>query len=249
MILRVILYQGGKQMKKNLMFAAALILMLCVLFLNSGYASAKKNLETQKDKVSYSVGWDIGNNLKRQSIDVDADIMSAGIKDALSGSKPLLTDDERNQVMMSFQKDLQDKQMKAKSETGEKNKNSGEEFLAKNKKIESVKVTSSGLQYKIIKQGTGEKPKSNDTVTVNYEGRLIDGTVFDSSYKRGQPATFAVGGVIAGWTEALQLMKVGSKYELFIPSNLAYGERGVGADIGPNSALIFTVELISIKKP
>ncbi|MDO8735344.1 MAG: FKBP-type peptidyl-prolyl cis-trans isomerase [Elusimicrobiota bacterium] len=234
-------------MKKNLMFAVALSFILCVLFLSPGYAA--KNLETQKDKASYSVGWDIGNNLKRQSIDIDADIMSAGIKDALSGSKPLLTDDERNQVMMSFQKDMQDKQMKLRSETGEKNKKAGEEFLAKNKKIEGVKVTSSGLQYKIIKQGTGEKPKSNDTVTVNYEGRLIDGTVFDSSYKRGQPATFAVGGVIAGWTEALQLMKVGSKYELFIPSNLAYGERGTGADIGPNSVLIFTVELISIKKP
>ncbi|MFA5780590.1 MAG: FKBP-type peptidyl-prolyl cis-trans isomerase N-terminal domain-containing protein [Elusimicrobiota bacterium] len=153
-------------MKKKLMFAVALTLMLCVLFLNSGYAA--KNPETQKDKVSYSIGWDIGNNLKRQSIDIDTDIMSAGIKDALSGSKPLLTDDERNQVMMSFQKDLQDKQMKSNSETGEKNKKAGEEFLAKNKQKEGVKITSSGLQYKIIKQGTGDKPKSNDTVTVNY---------------------------------------------------------------------------------
>ncbi|MFH0947424.1 MAG: FKBP-type peptidyl-prolyl cis-trans isomerase [Elusimicrobiota bacterium] len=233
-------------MKKNLVFVAVLVFILCVLFLSSGYASVKNNLETQKDKTSYSIGWDIGNNLKKQSIDIDTDIMLMGIKGAMLDSKPLLTDDERKQVMMSFQKDLQDKQVKVRSEMGEKNKKVGEEFLTKNKQKEGVKVTSSGLQYKIIKQGTGDKPKSNDTVTVNYEGRLIDGTVFDSSYKRGQSATFPVGGVITGWTEALQLMKVGSKYELYIPSNLAYSERGAGANIGPNSTLIFTVELISI---
>jgi len=139
--------------------------------------------------------------------------------------------------------------MEARNELAGKNKKDGEEFLAKNKQKEGVKVTASGLQYKIIKQGTGAKPKLNDTVTVNYEGRLLDGTVFDSSYKRGQPATFPLGGIIVGWREALQLMNVGSKYELYIPSNLAYGERGAGADIGPDATLIFTVELISIGKP
>jgi FKBP-type peptidyl-prolyl cis-trans isomerase FklB len=151
------------------------------------------------------------------------------------------------EAMMTFQRELREKQTKGRDEMGEKNKKEGEEFLAKNKKKEDVKTTPSGLQYKVIKEGDGAMPKPDDTVTVNYEGKLINGTVFDSSYKRGQPATFPVKGVIPGWTEALQLMKVGSKYELFIPSNLAYGERGAGGDIGANATLLFTVELLSIK--
>ena len=236
-------------MSKNLVFGAALVFVLCALFLTYGHAFVKEDLKTEKDKISYSIGWDIGNNFKRQSVDIDADIVLNGIKDAIYGSKSLLTDDERKTVMMGLQKGIQEKQMKMRSEVVEKNKKEGEEFLAKNKQKKDVKTTSTGLQYRIIKQGTGDKPKSSDTVTVNYEGKLINGTVFDSSYKRGQPATFAVGGVIAGWTEALQLMNIGSKYELFIPSNLGYGDRGAGADIGPNATLIFTVELISIKKP
>ncbi|MFH1540457.1 MAG: FKBP-type peptidyl-prolyl cis-trans isomerase [Elusimicrobiota bacterium] len=234
-------------MKKNTSFVVVLILMLCVLFLSSWSGYAENNLGTQKDKISYSIGWDIGSNFKKQSIDIDADIMLIGIKDAMLGSNPLLTDDERSETMVNFQKEMQERQMKAKSEMVENNKKNGVEFLEKNKQKKDVKVTSSGLQYMVIKQGVGDKPKLSDTVTVDYEGRFIDGLVFDSSYKRGQSATFPVRGVIAGWTEALQLMNVGSKYELFISSNLAYGEKGAGSSIGPNATLIFTVELISIK--
>jgi FKBP-type peptidyl-prolyl cis-trans isomerase FklB len=146
--------------------------------------------------------------------------------------------------MMAFQKEVMAKQ----AEVAKKNKAEGEAFLAENKKKEGVKTTPSGLQYKVIKPGKGKKPKSSDTVTVNYRGTLIDGTEFDSSYKRGQPATFQVSGVIPGWTEALQLMEEGAKWQLFIPSNLAYGERGAGGVIGPNATLIFEVELISIQE-
>ncbi|MBN1384407.1 MAG: FKBP-type peptidyl-prolyl cis-trans isomerase [Elusimicrobia bacterium] len=208
----------------------------------------KKSLETKKDKTSYSLGWQIGGNLKEQGIDIDVDVMLRGFKDAVAGSQPLLTDSEMRNVMMSLQNELNEKQRKARNEAIEKNKKEGEEFLAKNKEKKGVKTTKSGLQYKIIKEGKGENPKADDTVTVHYRGTLIDGTEFDSSYKRNRPATFAVKGVIPGWTEALQMMRVGSKYELFIPSELAYGARGAGGSIGPNSTLIFTVELISIEK-
>ncbi len=232
-------------MKKSLMYSMVTTLMFLMLFLNSG--CTKKNLETQKDKASYSIGWDIGSNFKKQSIDIDTDILLMGIKNALAGSESSLTEDEMREVMMTFQMKLRKKQTKGRSETREKNKKEGEEFLAKNRQKEGVKTTSSGLQYKVIKEGEGNKPRPDDVVTVNYKGTLIDGTEFDSSYKRGQPTTFSVKGVIPGWTEALQLMKVGSKYELFIPSDIAYGSRGAGGDIGPNATLIFTVELLSIK--
>lgn len=210
-------------------------------------AGEEKVLKSDRDKVSYSIGLEIGNNFKKQSIDVDADILARGMKDALSGSKPLMTDKEIQDTMTAFQKDMMAKQAEKAKALAEKNKKDEEAFLAENKKKEGVKTTSSGLQYKVIKDGEGPMPKATDTVTVNYRGTLIDGTEFDSSYKRGEAATFPVEGVIAGWTEALQLMKVGSKYQLFIPSNLAYGERGAGQAIGPNSTLIFEVELLSIK--
>lgn len=210
-------------------------------------AGEEKVLKSDRDKVSYSIGLEIGNNFKKQSIDVDADILARGMKDALSGSKPLMTDKEIQDTMTAFQKDMMAKQAEKAKALAEKNKKDEEAFLAENKKKEGVKTTSSGLQYKVIKDGEGPMPKATDTVTVNYRGTLIDGTEFDSSYKRGEAATFPVEGVIASWTEALQLMKVGSKYQLFIPSNLAYGERGAGQAIGPNSTLIFEVELLSIK--
>jgi len=201
-------------------------------------------LKDQKDKVSYAIGMQIGFNLARQKVDVNPDILNAGIKDAIAG-KPQLTPDQVKDVMAQFEKDMEQKQ----KQLGEKNKTEGAKFLEENKKKPDVKTTASGLQYKIIKEGTGPQPKATDMVTVNYRGTLIDGTEFDSSYKRGQPATFPVNGVIKGWTEALQLMKQGSKYQLFIPSNLAYGERAMGPDIGPNATLIFEVELQEVKPP
>ncbi len=201
-------------------------------------------LKDQKDKVSYSIGMNIGFNLSKQKVDINPDILAAGIKDAVAG-KPQLTQDQVKDVMAQFEKDMEQKQKQA----GEKNKADGAKFLEDNKKKPGVKTTSSGLQYKVEKEGTGAPPKPTDMVTVNYRGTLIDGTEFDSSYKRGQPATFPVNGVIKGWTEALQLMKVGSKYQLWIPSNLAYGERSVSPELGPNATLIFEVELTDAKAP
>lgn len=199
-------------------------------------------LKDQKDKVSYSVGLQIGFNLSRQKVDINPDILAAGIKDALAG-KPQLNPDQIKEVMTAFEKDMEQKQ----KEAGDKNKTEGAKFLEENKKKDGVKTTGSGLQYKVLKEGNGAQPKATDTVTVNYRGTLINGTEFDSSYKRGQPATFPVNGVIKGWTEALQLMKVGSKYQLFIPSSLAYGERAVSPDLSANSTLIFEVELLDAK--
>ncbi|HEY4271275.1 MAG TPA: FKBP-type peptidyl-prolyl cis-trans isomerase [Candidatus Udaeobacter sp.] len=201
-------------------------------------------LKDQKDKVSYSIGMQIGFNLARQKVDVNPDILVAGIKDSLA-NKPQLTPDQVKEVMAQFEKDMEQKQ----KDLGEKNKTAGTKFLEENKKKPGVKTTASGLEYKVEKEGTGSQPKPTDMVTVNYRGTLIDGTEFDSSYKRGQPATFPVNGVIKGWTEALQLMKKGAKYQLFIPSSLAYGERAMGPDIGPNSTLIFEVELMDVKPP
>ena len=199
-------------------------------------------LKDQKDKVSYSIGLNIGFNLNRQNVQINPDVLSAGIKDAIAG-KPQLTTDQVKEVMTTFEKDMQQKQKAA----GEKNASEGAKFLEENKKKEGVKTTASGLQYKAIKEGTGAQPKATDTVTVNYRGTLINGTEFDSSYKRGEPASFPLNGVIKGWTEGLQLMKVGSKYQFFVPPNLAYGERSVGPDIAPNSTLIFEVELLDAK--
>src|SRR6266699_5644420 len=201
-------------------------------------------LKDQKDKVSYSIGMQIGFNLGRQEDDITPDHLAAGIKDAIAG-KPQLTSDQIKDVMTQFEKDMEQKQKQA----GEKNKTDGTKFLEENKKKPGVKTTASGLEYKVEKEGTGPQPKPTDMVTVNYRGTLIDGTEFDSSYKRGQPATFPVTGVIKGWTEALQLLKVGSKYQLCIPSSLAYGERSVSPELGPNATLIFEVELMDAKAP
>ncbi len=199
-------------------------------------------LKDSKDKVSYSIGLNIGFNLKKQNVSINPDTFVLGLKDALAG-KPQMTDEQVKETMTAFEKEMIDKQKAA----GVKNGADGEKFLAENKKKEGVKATASGLQYKVVKEGTGAQPKEKDTVMANYRGTLIDGTEFDSSYKRGQPATFPVSGVIKGWTEALQMMKVGSKYQLFIPAKLAYGERAIGPDIGPNSTLIFEVELLDVK--
>lgn len=221
-------------------------IIVCAMFLAGIVYAEEMVLNTQKDKISYSIGLDAGKNLKKQEIDINPEVLAKGLKDGLSGAKPLMTDQEVQETMTSFRNELMSKQQDKIKMLAEKNKKEGEAFLSENKKKEGIKTTKSGLQYKVIKEGTGKTPKADDTVTVNYKGTLIDGTEFDSSYKRGEAATFPVNGVIAGWTEALQLMKEGSKWQLFIPSNLAYGERGAGGVIGPFAVLIFEIELVSV---
>ena len=219
------------------------------IFLLTGqvYAEEQTSLKSQKDKVSYIIGANLGSNLKSQSIDIDLDLFLKGLKDGLAGNKPLLSDAEMREAMNTFKEEMTKKQEDAMKKAAVKNKKDGDAFLAENKKKEGVVTLPSGLQYKIMTEGTGKTPKATDTVTVNYRGSLVDGTEFDSSYKRGQPATFPLNGVIKGWTEALQLMKEGAKWQLFIPSDLAYGEKAP-PQIGPNATLIFDVELISVNE-
>jgi FKBP-type peptidyl-prolyl cis-trans isomerase FklB len=208
-------------------------------------AAAPLTLKTQKEKQSYAVGMSMGQGLQRQQVPVDPALVARGLRDAMAG-KAILKDDEMKAALQELRSGLQ-KNMEAKAQQeGNANKIEGDAFLAANKSKDGVKTLPDGLQYKILQEGSGPKPTASDTVSVNYRGTLINGKEFDSSYKRGQPATFPVGGVIKGWTEALQLMPVGSKWQLFIPSDLAYGDRGAGADIGPNATLIFEVELLSI---
>jgi FKBP-type peptidyl-prolyl cis-trans isomerase FklB len=225
----------------------AMAMCAAVALSGAAFAADAPELKGDKEKLSYSIGMDIGGNLKRQSVEVDPDLLAQGVKDSYGGGKTLLTEDEARLAITTFQKTLMAKQAEAMQKLSEKNKADGEKFLAENAKKEGVKTLPSGLQYKEIAPGTGKSPKVADTVTTHYKGTLIDGTEFDSSYKRGEPATFPVSGVIPGWTEALQLMKEGAKWQLFVPSNLAYGEQGAGREIGPNAALIFEVELISVK--
>jgi len=224
-------------MKRLMIIASALSVAL------TAPGENKPQLKDLKDKVSYSIGLDLGFNFKKQNLELNPDALLAGVKDALGGKQPLLNENEVKETMTALTKEIEVKQ----KALAEQNVKDGEKFLAENKKKEGVKTTASGLQYKVIKEGTGPKPKLTDAVVANYRGTLINGTEFDSSYKRGQPATFPLTGVIKGWTEALQLMKVGSKYQLFIPASLAYGDRGMGPDLGPNSTLIFEVELVGIQ--
>lgn len=204
-------------------------------------------LKDHKDKVSYCIGIDVANNLKNQSIEVSPDALARGVADALSGGELLLTEKEMFDTMTAFRQEMQAKQASVAKDREDKRKTEGEKFLAQNSRKEGVTVLPSGLQYKVIVEGNGAMPKARDTVSVHYRGSLIDGTEFDSSHGRGEPASFPVNRVIAGWTEALQLMKTGSKWELYIPSGLAYGERGAGGVIGPNATLIFEVELLEIQ--
>ena len=210
-------------------------------------AQEKIELKDTKQKSSYAIGMDIGANFKRQDIDIDAKALAAGIADSLSG-KAQLTDAEQRQILTELRTQLMGKAETKQKETGEKNQKAGEKFLAENKNKEGVKATGSGLQYKVLKSGAGKTPKSTDTVKVHYHGTLIDGTVFDSSVERGEPATFPVDQVIPGWTEVLQLMKEGDKWQVYIPSQLAYGAQSPSPKIGPNSTLIFDVELIAVEK-
>ena len=216
-------------------------------------APTAPGLQTDKDKISYSMGFDIGRKIgkdfKANGVDMDPAVFAQGIKEGLSGLKPTLTEDEMKKVMEAFRKQMIADAPKKAAEQAAKNKKDGEDFLAANGMKPGVTTTKSGLQIKVIKEGTGDTPKPTDTVKTHYHGTLIDGTVFDSSVERNEPVTFPVKGVIPGWTEALQLMKVGEKAQLFIPSDLAYGEDGSPPDIGPNSALVFEIELLGIEKP
>lgn len=228
---------------KSYVFVGGIFLLLPVFLCSQG----KETLKTQKGKVSYSIGLEFGKNMKSRSIDVDFDLLMRGIKDGITDAKPALTDGEMRDVIAAFQKEMMAKMTENAKKLGDKNKKEGEAFLAENKKKPGIVTLPSGLQYRILKDGSGKSPKSTDTVVTHYRGTLLDGKEFDSSYNRGEPATFLLNRVIPGWTEALQKMKVGSKWQLFIPPNLAYGQNGAGQDIGPNASLIFEVELLQIK--
>jgi len=208
----------------------------------------KPNLESEENKVSYIIGFQIGSNLRQDSLTIDQKVFLAGLNQGLDGGESLISQEEATQVMTSLQANMQEKAAAKQKEDLEKNAGEGEKFLAENAKKEGVVVLESGLQYKVIEEGSGESPKATDTVVTNYRGTLIDGTEFDSSYKRGEPAKFPVNRVIQGWTEALQLMKPGAKWELYVPSDLAYGASGAGGMIGPNATLIFEIELIGLDK-
>lgn len=201
-------------------------------------------LKTEKQKLSYIIGYQVGFNLKREGTEIDPSLLAEAVQDALNGAEPKLSRED----MQATMKAVQQRKIKEQKAMLEKNEKAGQEFLAANKKKQGVVELPSGLQYKVIKAGTGNQPKADDTVTVNYKGTLINGKQFDSSYDRGQPATFPINGVIQGWQEALQLMKEGGKWEIYVPAKLAYGARGAGSDIGPGETLIFDVELLEIKK-
>jgi FKBP-type peptidyl-prolyl cis-trans isomerase FklB len=215
-----------------------LILSLIVLL---GFSSINaQNLNTEMEKVSYSLGVNVAKSVKSQGLEsIDSDAIAKAFKDVFEGNTLEISEEEANIVLQDYFGKLANVKQKANVEAGQK-------FLDENAKRDGVVTTATGLQYEVLKEGSGDSPKETDNVTVHYHGTLIDGTVFDSSVDRGQPATFPVNGVIPGWVEALQLMNPGAKYKLFIPSNLAYGERGAGGAIGPNATLVFEVELISI---
>lgn len=228
-------------MKK--LFIAVLSVMLL-----SGVCAATPNLDLKDEKVrlSYSVGYQVGGDFKRQGVDINPELLLKGVQDALTGKQPLMAPQEMRSTLVELQKTVLVFQEKKRKIEREKNLEESKAFLIENGKKEGVKILPSGLQYKVITEGSGNTPKANDTVTVHYRGTLINGTEFDSSYKRGEPATFGVDGVIRGWTEALQMMKEGAKWQLFIPPDLGYGDKSTGR-IEPNSTLIFEVELISFQ--
>jgi len=205
------------------------------------------SLTTKQDQYSYAIGMDVCENLKHQDLDLALAPFLQGFQDVFNGSATLLDEEAKNAALMTLQEALQAKHVERSKAAAGQNLEEGKAFLEQNRAAEGIQVTESGLQYRIIKEGEGPKPRMSDTVVTHYRGTLLDGHEFDSSYRRGEPATFPVGGVIPGWTEALQLMTVGSKWQLFIPSELAYGARGAGQDIAPHSTLVFDIELLEIK--
>jgi FKBP-type peptidyl-prolyl cis-trans isomerase FklB len=223
------------------------LLLSCVITIAAltSLSATAAEFKSSKQKYSYAIGFQIGTNLKREGADVDVQAIAQGIKDVLTDAKLSVSMEDMQAAVLAMQKEQQAK----RQARGDKAKKQGEEYLAKHKKEKGVKELPSGIQYKVIKEGKGAKPNATDTIVAHYKGTLIDGTEFDSSYGRGQPATFAVNQVIQGWQEILPLMPTGSKWNVVIPSDLAYGPRGAGANIGPNETLIFEVELLEIKKP
>lgn len=234
---------------QRILIAAAVVAFLVSHTAAQAPPAKPVELKTLKDKASYSIGLNIGNGIKSQGFDLDVNLLAQGIRDALGGGKTLLTEEQINEVMTQFQQQAMTAATERAKVEGEKNKKDADAYLAGNAKKEGVKSLPSGLQYKVLKTGAGKKPTSKDTVTTHYTGTLINGEVFDSSVKRNEPATFPVSGVIRGWTEALQLMSVGSKWQLFVPADLAYGAEGRPPVIPPNAMLIFEVELLEIKGP
>jgi FKBP-type peptidyl-prolyl cis-trans isomerase len=239
--------------REGAMMRQVLMCMACLALLVTPAVPAEKQeeLKTQKDKVSYMLGVDMGKKMKseleKQSIDVDPAVLAKGIKDALAGGTMLLSEAELQEIRTALQNDITEKNKQRVKALAEKNKKEGDAFLAENRKKDGVKTTDSGLQYKVITAGTGSSPRATDIVTVNYRGTLVDGSEFDSSYKRGEPVSFLLNQVIKGWNEGIQLMKEGGKFLFVIPSELAYGERGTpGGPIGPGAVLIFEVELLSV---
>lgn len=224
-------------------------IMLTMAVTTTVVAADAVSLDTDVDKLSYSIGTDLGKNIKRQGIEINPAVMARGIQDGMAGGTLLLTEQQMKDVLTKFQKEMMAKRTVEFDKKAQENKMKGEAFLNENKNKPGVVVLPSGLQYKILTKGTGQKPGKDDMVTVEYSGRLINGEVFDSTEKNGgKPATFKLSQVIPGWTEGLQLMPVGSTWELYIPASLAYGSRNVGAPIGPNETLIFNVHLIDTKK-
>ena len=220
--------------------------MLATSTVFAASSQASMTPKTQQDQLSYTIGVDLGKNLKSQNLSINADMLAEGVKDALAGSKLKLTDTQMKTALQNFQQKMAKKQQEEFKQVSEDNAKAGADFLAKNKKEKGVVVLPNGLQYKVVKAGNGTPPKANDSVTVDYEGKLVNGQVFDSTYKRGKPATFKVSQVISGWQQALKMMKPGAEWMLYIPSDLAYGKQGVGGPIGPNETLIFKVHLISV---
>jgi FKBP-type peptidyl-prolyl cis-trans isomerase FklB len=227
------------------MLATAMALLTATAALAQDAAAPE--LKTDKDKLSYALGMNFGEQFRKQGLDMDPALFAKAFAEAFNTGKTAMSEDDMKAVLTTAAQEIRKKQAAVQAEKADKAQKDGEKFLADNKTKENVVTLPSGLQYKVLKQGTGDKPGPEDTVICNYKGTLIDGTEFDASEKHGGPATFPVKGVIAGWTEALQLMPVGSKWQLFVPSNLAYGPQGPG-EIGPNATLIFEVELVSIQK-
>lgn len=241
-------------MKKIPVFLIALLITVATVACAQEESAAEmETMETAKpesleDRVSYSIGLNLGRSLKQQQVDVNIDLVLQGLEHGLGDADALLSDQEMQETMQTFQQELQAKMQERRAAAAEENKAAGEQFLAENAERPEVTTTDSGLQYEVLEEGDGPSPNAEDEVTVHYEGTLPDGTVFDSSYERGQPASFPLSGVISGWTEALQLMQVGDKWKIVLPPNLAYGPQGQGQAIGPNQTLIFEVELLGIER-
>lgn len=234
------------KMMKFFMLISFAVVMMVKVGVGQETQAAEKAMETVKDKASYAIGTSIGSSITRDDMDLNLELVFQGIRDVVEDKPRRLTDEQLQAAMATFEEELQKRRQARSAAAADVNAREGKAFLTENTKKPGVVTLPSGLQYKVLKQGTGATPTAQDTVKTHYRGRLIDGTEFDSSYSRGEPATFPVGRVIPGWTEALQKMKVGDKWELYIPSNLAYGPRGTGADIGPNATLIFEIELLDI---